>query len=93
MGTSDYLKVIQGFQKTNIDGYSDIVKTNMLSYFASASYGFKENKYQVEGIIRRDASSRFGANNKWATFPSVKVHWVFSKEPWLESCSDWLNFW
>lgn len=91
-GTSDYLKVIQGFQKVDINGFSNIVTTNMLSFFGSASYGFKENKYQVEGVIRRDASSRFGANNKWATFPSVKVHWVFSKEPWMQAQSDWLDF-
>ena len=91
-GTSDYLKVIQGFQKENIDGYSNIVKTNMLSYFGSLNYGYKENKYQFEGVVRRDASSRFGANNKWATFPSAKVHWVFSKEPWLKGCSTWLDF-
>jgi len=91
-GTSDYLKVIQGFQKENINGYSNIVTTNMLSYFGSLGYGFKENRYQIEGVVRRDASSRFGANNKWATFPSVKVHWVFSKEPWMESFSNWLDF-
>jgi TonB-linked SusC/RagA family outer membrane protein len=91
-GTSDYLKVIQGFQKENIDGYSNIVTTNMLSYFGMASYGFKDNKYQVEGVVRRDASSRFGANNKWATFPSIKAHWVFSKEPWLAGSSSWLDF-
>lgn len=91
-GTSDYLKVIQGFQKENINGYSNIVTTNMLSYFGSASYGYKENKFQLEGVVRRDASSRFGSNNKWATFPSVKVHWVFSKEPWMQGCSDWLDF-
>jgi iron complex outermembrane receptor protein len=91
-GSSDYLKVIQGFQKGNINGYSDIVKTNMLSYFGSLSYGYKENRYKVEGVLRRDASSRFGANNKWATFPSIKGQWVFSKEPWMEGCSNWLDF-
>ncbi|SCD21945.1 SusC/RagA family [Proteiniphilum saccharofermentans] len=91
-GTSDYLKVIQGYQKENINGYSDIVTTNMLSYFASAAYGFKRNRYKVEGVLRRDASSRFGANNKWATFPSIKVHWIFSDEPWMENTSDWIDF-
>lgn len=91
-GTSDYLKVIQGFQKVDINGYSNTVTTNMLSFFGSLSYGFKENKYQVEGVVRRDASSRFGTDNKWATFPSVKVQWVFSKEPWMQLQSDWLDF-
>jgi|GEM_PF-327843 len=91
-GSSDYLKVIQGYQKENINGYSDRVTTNMLSYFGSLSYGFNENKYQIEGVIRRDGSSRFGKNNKWATFPSVKGHWVFSKEAWMEGFADWLDF-
>lgn len=91
-GSSDYLKVIQGYQKGNINAYTDIVKTNMLSYFGSFGYGFKDNRYKIEGVLRRDASSRFGINNKWATFPSVKVHWAFSKEPWMQGCSDWLDF-
>ncbi len=92
-GSSDYLKVIQGYQKENINAFSDIVKTNMLSYFGSATYGLFKNRYKVEAVIRRDASSRFGANNRWATFPSVKAHWVFSDEPLLKSnFENWLDF-
>ncbi|WP_081852559.1 SusC/RagA family TonB-linked outer membrane protein [Prevotella sp. 10(H)] len=91
-GPSDYMKVIQGYKSENTKGFSNKVTTNMLSYFGMLSYGYKENRYKVEGVVRRDASSRFGANNKWATFPSVKVHWAFSKEPWMEGLSSWLDF-
>lgn len=91
-GSSDYLKVIQGYQKENISGYTDIVKTNMLSYFGSLSYGFKNNRYKSEAVFRRDASSRFGSNNKWASFPSLKVQWAFSEEPWMKSAKSWLDF-
>lgn len=92
-GTSDYLKVIQGYQKEFIDGYSDIIKTNMLSYFGLLSYGYKMNRYKIEAVLRRDASSRFGINNRWATFPSVKVHWIFSNEPWIKDyTAQWFDF-
>ncbi|GAB1416819.1 TonB-dependent receptor [Paludibacter sp.] len=92
-GTSDYLKVIQGYQKESIDGYSDVIKTNMLSYFGLVSYGYMMNRYKVEAVLRRDGSSRFGANNRWATFPSVKVHWIFSNEPWIKDyAAEWFDF-
>ena len=92
-GSSDYLKVIQGYQKENINAFSDMVKTNMLSYFGSAAYGLLRNRYKVETVLRKDASSRFGANNRWATFPSIKAHWVFSDEPFLKDVfENWMNF-
>lgn len=49
------------------------------SYFARLTYDYKE-KYLFSGLIRRDGSSRFGRNNKFANFPSVSVGWVASKE-------------
>lgn len=90
-GPSDFIQVVQGFQKGDLMGNSDIVKTNMLSYFGNISYGYKD-RYKIEGVLRRDGSSRFGENNKWATFPSVKSYWIFSDEPWLESLKDVLTF-
>ncbi|TRW26438.1 TonB-dependent receptor [Flavobacterium zepuense] len=55
------------------------------SLFARATYDFKE-KYLFTGIIRRDGSSRFGANNKYGTFPSFSVGWVLTKEDfWKEN--------
>ncbi len=90
-GPSDYIKVIKGFDQENINGYSDLVRTNMFSYFGTVSYEHN-NKYRIEGIIRRDASSRFGADNKWATFPSATAHWMFSKEPWMQGINDVLSF-
>lgn len=90
-GPSDYIQVVQGFKKENVNGLSDLVRSNLLSYFGNISYGYK-NRYKVEGVIRRDASSRFGANNKWTTFPSVKSYWIFTEEPFLESIKKVLSF-
>lgn len=90
-GPSDYIQVVQGFKKGNIDGTSDYVKTNMFSYFGDVAYAYKD-RYDIEGTIRRDASSRFGGNNKWASFPSIKGYWIFSDEPWMKSTNKALSF-
>jgi len=50
-----------------------------LSYFARAQYDYKE-KYLVSGMIRRDASTKFGPGNKVGYFPSVTGGWIISKE-------------
>jgi len=90
-GPSDFIQVVQGYKKGDITGYSNIIKTNMLSYFGNIAYGYKD-RYKIEGVLRRDASSRFGQNNKWATFPSVKSYWIFSDEPWLNAAKNVLSF-
>jgi TonB-linked SusC/RagA family outer membrane protein len=55
------------------------------SLFARLNYDYNE-KYIVQGIIRRDGSSRFGANYKYGTFPSFSLGWVPTKEEfWVEN--------
>lgn len=47
--------------------------------FSRLNYNYKE-KYLVTGVIRRDGSSRFGANHRFGVFPSFSAGWVLSKE-------------
>ncbi|QNL50303.1 SusC/RagA family TonB-linked outer membrane protein [Olivibacter sp. SDN3] len=54
------------------------------SVFGRATFSLKE-KYVVNGAIRRDASSRFGPNNKIGTFGAVGIAWLFSEERFLKS--------
>ena len=49
------------------------------SLFSRLTYDYDE-KYLLTAIIRRDGSSRFGANNKYGFFPSFSAGWVPSKE-------------
>lgn len=49
------------------------------------------SKYILEGSIRRDASSRFGANERSATFWSASAGWILSKEKFLEN-SDVVSY-
>lgn len=64
-------------------------KSRLASYFARASYDF-DARYMIQFTIRRDGSSRFGANNHWATFPSVSAGWNIMNEKFMEK-ADWLN--
>jgi TonB-dependent starch-binding outer membrane protein SusC len=53
--------------------------SRLVSFFSRANLAFK-NKYFLTGVIRRDGSSRFGANNKWAVFPSLSASWSMHEE-------------
>lgn len=59
---------------------SDGTDHRINSLFSRLQYNYDE-KYLFSALIRRDGSSRFGANNKFGYFPSVSVGWV----PTLES--------
>jgi TonB-dependent starch-binding outer membrane protein SusC len=62
---------------------------NLLSFFASATYGY-DNKYFATATMRADASSRFGPNNKWGYFPSVSAGWRISQEKFMQNI-EWLS--
>ena len=61
---------------------------NSLSSMARANYSYK-NRYLLTATVRRDGFSGFGANKKFATFPSVSLGWVTSDESFL-SDNKWL---
>ncbi len=56
--------------------------SGLLSSFGRITYDYK-NKYSITGIIRRDGSSKFGANSRYGIFPSVGVAWVISDEDFI----------
>jgi TonB-linked SusC/RagA family outer membrane protein len=58
-------------------------ETHILGILASVNYVVMD-RYGLLLNYRADASSRFGANNRWGSFPSLGVFWRFSNEPWLE---------
>ncbi|PRY21284.1 iron complex outermembrane receptor protein [Spirosoma oryzae] len=57
-------------------------ETKLISDFARLNYNYKE-KYLLQGSIRRDGSSVFGANNQWGYFPAVGVAWRISQEGFM----------
>ena len=43
------------------------------------------DKYYLTATVRDDGSNKFGANNKYAIFPSVGAKWVVSNEDFLKN--------
>ncbi|WP_433812537.1 SusC/RagA family TonB-linked outer membrane protein [Flavobacterium johnsoniae] len=72
------------------DVYSYKGKSNLVSFYARANYGY-DGKYLLTATVRRDGSSRFGENNKWGTFPSASAAWRISNENFMSGTKDWLN--
>lgn len=63
----------------------------MESYFGRVNYNLK-SRYLFTATGRFDGSSRFGANNKFAFFPSGAFAWRISQEDFLKESklvSDW----
>jgi TonB-linked SusC/RagA family outer membrane protein len=56
---------------------------SLLSYIGRLTYNY-DNKYMVTASIRRDGSSRFGADNRWGYFPSASLGWRISEESFLK---------
>lgn len=73
----------------SVDGENDIFETSnpssgisedrWFSVFGRLQYDY-EQKYLLSAMVRRDASTRFGANNRVGYFPSVSAGWIVSKE-------------
>lgn len=59
-------------------------KTRLIAYFGRLNYNYKD-KYLLQGSIRRDGGSMFGANNRWGYFPSVGGAWRVDKESFMQN--------
>ncbi|QCK15382.1 SusC/RagA family TonB-linked outer membrane protein [Mangrovivirga cuniculi] len=66
----------------DIDGFKS--SYSLHSLFAIANYSFQD-KYNFKASIRRDGSSRFGENNRFAIFWSLGASWSLKKEAFLEN--------
>jgi|694.fasta_scaffold12294_5 TonB-linked SusC/RagA family outer membrane protein len=54
----------------------------LLSYFGIFNYGYSD-KYFLSLVGRRDGSSRFGVNNRFANFGSAGLTWAVSDEKFM----------
>ncbi|GJM59937.1 SusC/RagA family TonB-linked outer membrane protein [Persicobacter diffluens] len=69
-----FIASVGGFKESNA----------LLSYFLVGDYSYNE-KYNLTFSLRRDASSKFGENNQWATLGAVGASWVVSDEDFFNS--------
>ena len=65
-------------------------RNGLLSWFFDGTYGFKK-KYYLSGGVRRDGSSRFGADHRYAVFYNVGGSWIVSEESIFKEHTKWIN--
>lgn len=85
----DNIQVVSGIPQKDLYGYSYFQQAALLSFVAQLSYDYKQ-KYIINASWRADASSRFGANNKWGYFPSISAAYIVSDEKFMERFK-WLD--
>ena len=64
--------------------------TRSIGVIGSINYSYAD-RYLTDVSYRLNASSQFGAKNKWGHFWSVGIGWNLHHESWLKE-SDWLTY-
>ncbi len=84
-GQGDFLafKAIQSLDNATQDKVigSWTQSIRQIGLFAGAGAEYK-GRYILDGLVRRDGSSLFGADHRWATFGRVSAAWRVAQEPW-----------
>ena len=84
-GTPDYPSV-QALKQYS----SDYTQQIMVSYLGRIAYNYKL-KYLMEVTYRRDGSSAFGEDVRYANFPSIALGWSFGEEAFVKNWVHWLD--
>lgn len=75
--TNDQRVLSAAIDNTDVSG--QLQKNALLSILGRINYNYR-GKYLLSATVRRDGSSRFAAENRWGTFPSLSVGWRISDE-------------
>jgi TonB-dependent starch-binding outer membrane protein SusC len=82
----DNLNVGSALKDGKADMGSSKNENTLIGFFGRVSYGFND-RYNVMASIRKEGSSKLGANNKWGTFPSFSAGWTISNESFMSGVS------
>lgn len=80
---SDKLRTVNSAAENNDFG-SFGTEWSLWGIFSRVNYNYQE-KYFLDVSVRRDGSSRFGSNNRFATFWSVGTAWNISDEDFFNA--------
>ena len=66
-------------------------ENRLIGFFGRVSYGYDE-RYNILVSMRREGSSKFGANHKWGSFPSASLGWnAMNENFWKENMPQWFE--
>lgn len=75
--TPEYMQLDAGEEDRDNGGNAS--HNTLISWFGKVNYNY-DNRYLASFTLRRDASSVFGENNRWATFPAFSLGWTLNNE-------------
>jgi iron complex outermembrane receptor protein len=90
---------VQGIKYTDNLGYgnfsaavssSSAYERELQSFFGRVNYSLKD-RYLLTFTMRRDGSSKFGANNKYGNFPSAALAWRVLQEDFMKDVTAFSN--
>lgn len=81
-----FFKVINAASTRQSEGFES--ESALRSFFGRFRYNY-DDRYLLTATVRRDGSSRFGANHRYGNFPSVSVGWRISEESFFNVA--WVN--
>ncbi len=84
------LYILSNFATTNPASQSTL-KLRSESYLGRVRYNY-DQKYFGEFSVRSDGSSYFEKNNRWGTFWSVGGSWIITREKFMETTQNWLDY-
>lgn len=61
----------------------------LIAFLGRVSYDY-DGRYLLTASLRREGSSKFGADNKWGNFPAVSAGWRISSEKFMKNVK-WVN--
>ncbi len=64
------------------DMNSEYTTTKQMSVAGGLVADLFDGRYLVDGAVRRDGNSRFGADNRWDTYGRISGMWRLDLEPW-----------
>ncbi len=67
-----------------ITAFNEIRESKLFSYFTRVGLSYKDKLF-VEGTLRSDASSVFGADNAIGYFPAGSIAYLISDESWFKN--------
>lgn len=82
-------------QSTGANGIIDGMSTGSgqwrsIYFTYSAHYAYK-GRYMADFSVRRDGTTKFGADKRWGNFPAFSVRWNISREPWFQKALPWIS--
>jgi len=92
IGNSDAVKTVTGIAAgPNLFVSNDIQERSRLSWMGSFVYDYK-GKYLFQAVYRADASSRYSADSRWGSFPSVSAGWNASEESFFSPVKNIVSY-